>query len=227
MSIAGRLRDRFHNARAEAFLRLLRPRAGARMLDLGGSDGELAARICRDVPLHVTVADLDDQHRHAVERRGFTHVKLAEGPLPFQPGDFDIVLCNSVIEHVTLPKAECSVHSRVEQQRWVREARQRQAAFAAELRALEAAYFVQTPHRHFPVEQHVHLPLVQYLPHNALCRVVESTDRWWVKKCQGIVDWELLTVPDMQRMFPEAAIHVERFAGLPKSIVAWRRQPGS
>jgi SAM-dependent methyltransferase len=221
--LAGRLRHRFHDARARTFLELIRPRPGDRMLDLGGSDGSLAARISAHVPLQVTVADLTEDHGDAVRARGFRHVVLSDGALPYGPGDFDIVLCNSVIEHVTLPKEHCSVSARVEQRTWMHEARARQQAFAAEIRRLGASYFVQTPHRHFPIEQHVHLPFVQYLSHNGLCRVVEFTDRWWIKGCGGIVDWELLDIPTMRAMFPDGAIHVERFAGLPKSIIAWRR----
>jgi hypothetical protein len=225
--LTARLRDSFHEARARAFLELIRPQPGARLLDLGGSDGSLAARITERVPLDVTIADLTADHRAAVLARGFRHAVLPEGPLPFGPGDFDIVLCNSVIEHVTLPKAQCSVHARVEQRSWEAAARARQLAFAGEIRRLGAAYFVQTPHRHFPVEQHVHLPLVQYLSHNGLCRLVSVTDRWWIKSCQGTVDWELLAPADMQRMFPDAAIHIERVLGLPKSIIAWRRTPAA
>jgi hypothetical protein len=218
------LRERFHEARVRTFLQLIRPRPGDRLLDLGGSDGSLAARICARVPLLVTVADLTDEHADAVAARGFRHAVLPDGPLPFGAGDFDIVLCNSVIEHVTLPKAQCSVDARVDQSTWRREARARQRQFADEIRRLDASYFVQTPHRHFPVEQHVHLPLVQYLSHNNLCRVVSWADRWWIKSCQGVVDWELLTPAEMADLFPDGSIHVERAFGLPKSVVAWRRR---
>jgi cyclopropane fatty-acyl-phospholipid synthase-like methyltransferase len=221
--LAARLRERFHGARARLFVALMRPAPGSRLLDLGGSDGSLSARICADVPLDVTVADLTADHAAAVRARGFRHAVLEDGPLPFRPGDFDLVLCNSVIEHVTMSKEQCRVDVRVDQQTWFRTARRRQREFAAEIMKLGASYFVQTPHRHFPVEQHVHLPFIQYLSHNGLCRVVSMSDRWWIKSCGGVVDWELLTAGDMQRIFPDAAIHVERFMGLPKSIVAWRR----
>jgi hypothetical protein len=47
----------------------------------------------------------------------------------------------------------------------------------------------------------------------------------WIKHCQGVVDWELLTKPDMAGLFPGGTIHIERAPGLSKSIVAWRRRP--
>jgi hypothetical protein len=228
MTLAARLRERFHEGRAERFVRRLDPRAGSSLLDLGGSDGALAERICRRVPLAVTVADSAVETRSAAVARGFRHVLLdPDSPLPFEPGEFDYVLCNSVIEHVTLPKERCAVTARVPQAEWKAGARAAQASFAGAIRELAASYFVQTPHRHFPVEQHVHLPLVQYLTHDNLCRLVSWTDRYWIKSCQGCVDWELLTPRVMAELFPDATIEVERVVGLPKSIVAWKREERS
>ncbi len=222
--VASRLRERFHEGRADRFVARLQPEAGGRLLDLGGSDGSLAERICERVPLRVTVADAAAGTRPAALARGFEHVLLdPDSPLPFEPGQFDYLLCNSVIEHVTLPKASCAVTARVPQAEWERRARASQRDFAAAIQELASSYFVQTPHRHFPIEQHVHLPFVQYLSHNGLCRVVAWTDRYWVKSCQGCVDWELLTPAMMAELFPGATIEVERAAGLPKSVVAWRR----
>lgn len=224
MSLRSRLRTRFHEARADRFVTRLGPRPGGRLLDLGGSDGALAERICRRVPLRVTVADAAAETRPAALARGFEHVLLdPDAPLPFEPGQFDYLLCNSVIEHVTLPKASCAVTARVPQAEWEAGTRAAQASFAAAIRGLAPCYFVQTPHRHFPVEQHVHLPFVQYLSHNNLCRLVAWTDRYWIKSCQGCVDWELLTPAEMAGLFPDATVEVERVAGLPKSIVAWKR----
>lgn len=221
--IPARLRRRFHEARAERFVRRLVPRPGARLLDLGGSDGSLAERICHRVPLRVTVADVAAETRPGAVARGFEHVLLdPDAPLPFAPGSFDYLLCNSVIEHVTLPRAETAVTARVPQAEWTARARAAQQAFAAAIRGIAPAYFVQTPHRHFPVEHHVHLPFVQYLSHNALCRLVAVTDRVWIKSCHGHVDWELFTPRDMAELFPDATIEVERLAGLPKSIIAWK-----
>jgi SAM-dependent methyltransferase len=221
--IQRRLRSRFHETRAELFVRLLRPRRGSSVLDLGGGDGSLAARMAGRVPLEITVADLSADNRARVLALGFRHVLLEEGPLPFDDGAFDIVLSNSVIEHVTLPKARCSVAARVDESEWKRAARSSQRRFAAEIRRVGRGYFVQTPHRHFPLDAHVQLPFVQYLSHDDACRLVRWTDRFWIKSCLGIVDWELFTPAELAALFPDGAIHVERLLGLPKSIVAWKR----
>jgi SAM-dependent methyltransferase len=220
--LASGIRERTHEARADLFVRLLAPRRGVRLLDLGGGDGTLAARIVRRVPLEVVVADIDERRRLARERHGFDEVALeADGPLPFADAAFDIVLCNSVIEHVTLPKDECR-DARIAEAEWRARAFARQRAFAQEIRRVGRAYFVQTPHRAFPIDAHTWLPFTNFLSHEGARRLVRATDRWWVKKC-GVADWNLLGPADMRALFPDASIHVERVAGLPKSIIAWKR----
>ena len=223
MGVRDYLHGQFHERRAELFVKLLQPRPNSSLLDLGGGDGSLAARICARVPLNVTVADLRADNRAACQQRGFEHVLVEQGELPFEAQSFDYVLCNSVIEHVTLPLEECRVTQRVPQQEWAARARQSQREFAREVARVGRAFFVQTPHAWFPIDQHVHLPLTHFLSHNAQCRVVALADRFWIKSCGGVVDWELLTDSSMAILFPDAEIVVERFVGLPKSVVAFRR----
>jgi hypothetical protein len=82
-------------------------------------------------------------------------------------------------------------------------------------------YFVQTPHRSFPIDAHTWLPLTNFLPHESVRRLVRSADRWWVKKC-GVADWNLLGPSDMRALFPDSRIEIERLAGLPKAVIAWK-----
>jgi hypothetical protein len=218
--LAAKARDHFHTRRAERFVRLLRPQAGMRLLDLGGSDGSFAERVCRHVRLDVTVADISADNRAAALEKGFDHVLLDETSqiLPFGDGEFDIILCNSVIEHATNLPAAPSIISDAE---WYAHARAAQTRFAAEIQRIGRGYFVQTPHKHFPIEHHMHLPFVQYLGHARLSRLVVFTDRYWIKYCGG-VDFELFTPSDLKKMFPDSVIEVERAWRIPKSIIAWR-----
>jgi hypothetical protein len=218
--LAYRKRDDWHNARADLFVQLMRPREGARVLDLGGQDGSFMVRICNRVKLDVTVADIGTALGEGALGLGFRSVVLEEGrPLPFEDGAFDIVFCNSVIEHVTLPKRDC-IERRFTNAEWVAASLRSQAGFAAEVRRVGRGYFVQTPHRWFPLEAHTWLPFVGWLPHNVTVAVVRVSDRFWVKHC-GYVDWNLLDVGQMRELFPGARVHVERFAGMPKSIVVY------
>ncbi|MGH7505689.1 MAG: class I SAM-dependent methyltransferase, partial [Longimicrobiales bacterium] len=142
ISAAARYRDRSHERRADRFARLMRPVAGASVLDLGGGDGSFAARIARRCDVRVVVADVEETRHLAQQRHGFDAVGIpAETPLPFDDHAFDIVLCNSVIEHVTLPKEEC-LHARMAERQWRARAFERQRAFAAEIRRIGRGWFV-------------------------------------------------------------------------------------
>jgi hypothetical protein len=162
------------------------------------------------------MADVID-HSAAAARNGFRFVLLKEtGPLPFSDREFDIVICNSVIEHVTP-----ALHRDLGEMQWRRASWPVQVAFAKEIRRVGSAYFVQTPHRDFPFDMHLWLPLTNWLPHQYLVRMRPVVDRFWIKSCDGI-DWNLLRTAEMRSLFPDAVIHVEKFAQIPKSIIAYR-----
>jgi SAM-dependent methyltransferase len=221
-STAGAVRERSHERRASLFVELMQPSPGSTVLDLGGGDGSFAARISRRCSVAVTVADIAASRRTARERYGFdVAVVEPEGPLPFDDAAFDIVLCNSVIEHVTLPGREC-LELRLSEREWTRRAYQRQRAFAAEIQRVGRGYFVQTPHRAFPIDAHTWLPFTNFLPHETMRRLIPLLDRTWVKKC-GVADWHLLDLAGMRELFPGADMWVERWLGLPKSIIAYAR----
>lgn len=225
MPVADRIlnsaRRRFRVRRAELFLRLIQPHESATILDLGGSTGDFAALIAERRPdLRFTIADTEPTRLIARERHGFAEAALdPEGPLPFADGAFDVVLCNSVIEHVTLPRHR--LNEVMPERVWREESLRRQAAFAAEIARVGRRYFVQTPHRAFPIDVHLWLPLTGYLSHDAARRLVRWTDRYWIKKT-GFADWHLLGPRELARLFPGAALHVERVLAVPKSLIAWR-----
>lgn len=218
-----RLRTPFLEARARLFCELLKPYPGVRILDLGGGEGQFSTRITQHIKAAVTVADILD-YRAEVTALGFEFVLLQEGvPLPFDTQEFDIVICNSVIEHVTLPKELCRT-AVLDDAEWHERAYRAQAAFATEIRRVGRGYFVQTPHRHFPIDLHMWLPFTNWLSHRQVVRVANITDRYWIK-WTGDRDWNLLDVADMRRLFPDGQVVVERLIGLPKSIVAYNRPP--
>jgi SAM-dependent methyltransferase len=116
--------------------------------------------------------------------------------LPFADGEFDLVYCSSVIEHV--PPA-------------------RRAAFAAELRRVGRGWMVQTPARSFPIEPHALLPGAHWLP-------AGPRRRYWRLGAAG--DWEeisLLSRKELEALFGPA--RPERLAGLVKSWVSVRLPP--
>src|SRR6202140_4486138 len=136
--LATRARARRH---AQLFaLTALKP--GAKVLDVGC--GTLGLRALASSPegepeLDITGVDLVERPDYPGP---FVRADAAAG-LPFADGEFDLVYCSSVIEHV---------------------ARERRAAFAREVRRVGRGWFVQTPARSFPIEPHALLPGAHWLP---------------------------------------------------------------
>ena len=181
--IAAPLAARARARRHARFFALTRLSAGARVLDVGC--GRLGLREL-EPELEITGVDV-------VERPGYPGPFIcadATAGLPFADGEFDLVYCSSVIEHVPPP---------------------RRAAFAAEIRRVGRGWFVQTPARSFPIEPHSLLPGAQWLP-------VGLRRRYWRLGAAG--EWEqisLLRRREVEALFGPA--RAERFGPLVKSWV--------
>lgn len=219
-----RVRTASRQKRARLFHSLFEIRADTRILDLGGGDGThihylLAATAARRE--NVCVADIDREAvALAAMRFGYRAVALAENAgLPFASRAFDIVVCSSVLEHVTIPKRE--IWRERSGSEFSRRARAEQQRFAGELRRVAAGYFVQVPNRGFPIETHSWLPFLGIAPRPLQCRVIHIANRVWIKKT--IPDFYLPTADEMARYFPGASLVRERFLGLTKSLIAVRR----
>ncbi len=129
--------------------------------------------------------------------------------LPFADMSFDIVLSNSAIEHVGT---------------W-----ERQQAFAAEVRRVGRRVWVQTPAREFFIEPHLLAPFIHWLSHTWQRRLMRNfTLRGWIDRPDRaavdsfLAEVRLLTLSEMQVLFPDCTILRERFLGLTKSYVAIR-----
>jgi SAM-dependent methyltransferase len=205
--------------RATLFRERLRPSETDRILDLGGGSGGHIAEI---VPYrgNITIGELDAEAlRRAEETYGFGALHLDGGErFPVADGAYDIVFCSSVIEHVTGPK-NIAYHTEDGRQ-FAASARAAQANFAAELRRIAKCYFVQTPYKYFPIEQHSFLPFfVVLLPRRWQVRLMRFLFRHgWLKPVYP--DFRLLTIGEMRELFPDAEIVLERYCGFVKSVIA-------
>jgi SAM-dependent methyltransferase len=176
---AARARARRH----ERFFALTRLSVGARVLDVGC--GQLGLRGL-EPELDITGVDLAER----VDYPGpFVRADASAG-LPFADGQFDLVYCSSVVEHV--PPARRSV-------------------FAAEVRRVGRGWFVQTPAYSFPLEPHSLLPFAHWLA------PAVRKPYWRLGAAGGWEQIELLRRSEMEALFGPAL--AERAGPLVKSWV--------
>jgi SAM-dependent methyltransferase len=181
--LASPLAARARAQRHARFFALTRLPAGARVLDVGC--GQIGLRALEPM-LEITGVDLTERPEYPGP---FVQADASTG-LPFADGEFELVYCSSVIEHV--PPS-------------------RRAAFAAEIRRVGRGWFVQTPAWSFPVEPHALLPGAHWLP-------PRLRRPYWKLGAAG--DWEdisLLKRAEMEALFGPAS--AERVGPLVKSWV--------
>jgi len=202
------LSRRFRRRRMHRFVRECGITAETRVLDIGGTpdNWELA-------PVQPRLVLLNMPRAHE-EVAGAIQWVAADGrALPFRDASFDVVFSNSVIEHVG---------DGASQQR-----------FAQEVARVGRTYWVQTPNRWFPVEQHLLTPFVHWLPKSLQAAVVRrgtvwgaltraSADRREFYIEHFLRDVKLLSPTEVRALFPGARLIRERFLGLTKSLIAVR-----
>lgn len=191
--------DGYRRRRFLFFWENLGRHAGTRWwLDLGGGPGSyLLAELdaMGDNAPRVILLDLGESELMDAQRR-FPQVQCvrADGEhLPFRDEAFNLVFCNSVIEHVPHP-----------------------GVLADEIRRTGRRFFVQTPNRGFPLESHSHVPLPFFwrMPRavqRVMCRL---TGAQW----EYLMSVRYLTPQELQTLFPGAQLVRERAFGLTKSF---------
>jgi len=180
-----------------------------RVLDIGGTpdNWQLLAAPPRLVLLNTP--------RAAADLAGAPAWVAGDGrALPFRDAAFDVVFSNSVIEHVGDADS--------------------QRRFAREVARVGRAYWVETPNRWFPVEQHLLTPFIHWLPRSWQRALVPRFNWWRVLVPVSadrrdfyidhyLRDVRLLGPGELRALFPDARILRERVLGVAKSLVALRR----
>jgi hypothetical protein len=197
---------RFRIRRMRAFLEEFRPGTDDRILDVGGTDVNWRL-IGYGGP--VVLLNLQPPEQVPGLPANLQYVQGNGTRLPYRDRAFEIGFSNSVIEHL---------HT------W-----ERQERFAAEIRRVSDALWVQTPARWFPIEPHHLAPFVHFLPKRWQRHLIRNFTPygWFVRPSQEHVDnllreYRLLSYREMKALFPDCEIRRERFAGLAKSYVAVR-----
>ncbi len=190
----------------QRFARELAITAETRILDIGGTPD------CWELIRVRPRVTLLNTPRAQADLAGAASWVAGDGrALPFRDAAFDVVFSNSVIEHVGDAAS--------------------QKRFAAEVARVGRGYWIQTPNRWFPVEQHLLTPFVHWLPRgwqravvprcnlwSALVRVTPDRRRFYIE--HFLKDVRLLSAGQLRALFPGARLIRERFCGVTKSLVA-------
>lgn len=191
---------RFRKRRLALLLELFRPEPEHLVLDLGtwGSFVESGW------PYPDRLVALDRERREALA--GSAGVKFVVGDgraLPFGDGCFDLLICNSVIEHVG--------------------GAEDQARLASEIRRVARRYFVQVPYKYFPVDPHYFtIPYFQLLPERLQRLICRCFPVGYLERGQ-YMPIRYPTARELRRLFPEAEIRRERLLFLTKSLYVIKR----
>jgi len=198
----------FRVRRMRLFQQVFHVTGQTRVLDVGGSPEiwDYAA-----VRPNLTIVNLPS----AIERLDRVTAQVAADGclLPFRDQAFDIVFSNSVIEHV----------GDIAQQR----------RFSREIARVGRCYWVQTPNRGFPIEQHLLLPFVHQLPLSWRPPIVKRLTGWELIARPSPAQREyyihhflhelrLLNAADLRDLFPDSRLLSEKVCGLTKSLIAVR-----
>jgi hypothetical protein len=196
----------------QRFAREFRLTPATFVLDIGGTSENWRLL---DTPPRVVLLNMP---RAAAELTGAASWVAGDGcALPFRDAAFDVVFSNSVIEHVG--------------------GAARQESFAREAARVGRSYWIQTPNRWFPVEQHLLTPLVHWLPRrwrewivpratvwSAVTRVSPDQREFYLR--HFLDEIRLLGAVELRALFPGSRLIRERFCGFTKSLVAYKKQKG-
>ena len=211
-SIYAQISKVWRKKRFKLFLQLVGPSTSDILLDVGGHPSFWTSQ-----PQPVRRIDTLNVHEGSWAGKQFPNHNIitltGDGCLLAMPDkSYDIGFSNSVIEHVGS---------------W-----ERQQQFAAEIRRVSKALWVQTPAYECPIEPHYLTPFIQYLPRLFQKKILRwCTLRGWIErptpeKINFMVETtRLLRKSEMRQLFPDCMIITERLLWIiPKSYIAIRRK---
>ena len=174
IGLVNKRRNKWREERFNFFLETANIQKGSTILDLGGHDGSFFHNFKNKInhlDLKIIIADVDRQALEVAKSRGFETLLIEEDErIPIESQSIDMVFCNSVIEHITVPSSEiwtCADEEYFKNTSW-----KRQESFASEIIRVGKGYFVQTPHVDFIIEAHSWLPFVTMLNRKNFIRVL-------------------------------------------------------
>lgn len=135
------------------------------------------------------------------ETAGIAHVRASGCEMPFPDKSFELAFSNSAIEHVG--------------------SEENQFKFAGEMARVGRKIYCQTPSRLFPIDPHMSMFFLHWLPKSWLTPKVLRylTINGWLWKRSYDYDVTWISKRKLKKMFPGCTIETERFLFLPKSFI--------
>jgi len=219
IGIQDRISRRLREHRAKLLREMIKDvhskRGKVRIIDVGGTEDYWSLfdqGFLEECRVRITIVNLRSGARGDLRSEIIDHQEGDGCDLSqFEDRYFDIAHSNSVIEHVGS---------------WSNMKR-----FAAEISRTAASYFVQTPSFWFPIEPHFLFPFFHWLPvPTRIWLVTKFTlgGRWGLtasstdEAARLVESASLLNRRMLEALFSDATIVTERFALLPKSLIAIR-----
>jgi hypothetical protein len=200
----------FRSKRAVELLKHYPGLAEWTICDLGGSRHFWQESKLDVDPERITIVNISLDEVEAYGQSSTRQIRtiLYDGRnIPFSDGSFDLLVCNSLLEHVAPADRD---------------------SLCREMRRVAKRIYLQTPAFEFPMEPHFILPFVQWFPRK-FGRVFARLGLWNLlsRPSEAVFDsyfddTYLLTRREMEQLFPEVDVKGEQFAGLTKSyLVFW------
>ncbi len=199
--------NKFRRKRFELFLDIIQdiPKP-IRILDVGGT--QLFWKQMNFNNTEVSIVLLNLELEKIEQQNILAMVGDARSMKQFGDKSFDIVISNSVIEHL----------ANFEDQK----------KMAKEVERVGKRFFVQTPNKYFPLEPHFLMPYFASYPKRFKIFLLTHFDIGWFKKFSNkreaelfLTNFNLLSLRQMKILFPTALIYKEKFFGLSKSFIAY------
>jgi len=199
----------FRGKRAETLLRYYPNFADLRICDLGGSRHFWEESNLDVNPGNINIVNISSDTTDTYANTAFQHISviLYDGKyIPVADKYYDLLICNSVLEHVSRGDRE---------------------NLCNEMRRVARHIYLQTPAYEFPVEPHFIVPFLHWLP-RTMGRFLARLSPWAILSRPSQATFtryfdeiQLLARKEIISLFPDANLRIERFVGLRKSYLVF------